>query len=124
MADAAVLEYTAQFDRLELQSMSDAIISTDELQAAKKRISPDQLAALEAAAERVRLYAGKQALQSWQFTEEDGTMLGQQIMPLDRVGLYVPGGKAAYPSSVLMNVIPASVAGVREITMVVPYSRW
>ena len=118
--DAAVLEYTAQFDRLDLASMGDAIISVDQLQAAKKRISPKQLNALEAAAERIRVFAEKQTLESWQFTEEDGTMLGQQVMPLDRVGLYVPGGKAAYPSSVLMNAIPASVAGVPEITMVVP----
>ncbi len=118
--DAAVVEYTNRFDRLTASSMQECVINADELNAALERISAEQRSALEVATTRVRAYAQRQLLESWQFTEDDGTLLGQQINPLDRVGLYVPGGKAAYPSSVLMNAIPAKAAGVPEIIMVVP----
>lgn len=118
--DVAVIEYTNRFDRTTVSSMQECVITADELDAALQRISIEQRSALEEAASRIRSYAKRQVLESWQYTEEDGTLLGQQINPLDRVGLYVPGGKAAYPSSVLMNAIPAKVAGVPEIIMVVP----
>ncbi len=118
--DAAVLEYTAQFDRLEAKSLSELELSKAKLAAAFANLAPDAKAALQAAAERVRVYHERQVQQSWSYTEADGTLLGQQVTPLDRVGLYVPGGKAAYPSSVLMNAIPAKVAGVQELIMVVP----
>lgn len=118
--DAAVLEYTNRFDQTNATSMADLEIGQSELQAALADLPTDQRQALEAAAERVKQYHEKQVMQSWQYTEPDGTVLGQQVTPLDRVGLYVPGGKAAYPSSVLMNAIPAKVAGVQELVMVVP----
>lgn len=118
--DAALLEYTARFDRLTLGSAAELELGPDVLEAALNRIDPDLRKALETAAARVRAYAEHQKMASWSYTEDDGTVLGQQITPLDRVGLYVPGGKAAYPSSVLMNAIPASVAGVGELVMVVP----
>ncbi len=118
--DAAVLEYTAQFDRLEAKSLPELELSKAKLAAAFANLAPDAKAALQAAAERVRAYHQRQVQQSWSYTEADGTLLGQQVTPLDRVGLYVPGGKAAYPSSVLMNAIPAKVAGVQELIMVVP----
>lgn len=118
--DAAVIEYTQRFDRLAVNSMADLELAPATLAAAFAGLSVDQRTALEAAAARVRSYHEKQKQDSWQYTEADGTVLGQKITPLDRVGLYVPGGKAAYPSSVLMNAIPAKVAGVREIIMVVP----
>ncbi len=118
--DAAVVEYTNRFDRTHADSMADLEIPLARLQEALERISPQHRAALERAAERVRLYAERQKLESWSYTEADGTVLGQQVTPLDRVGLYVPGGKAAYPSSVLMNAVPAKVAGVGELIMVVP----
>jgi histidinol dehydrogenase len=118
--DAAVLEYTRRFDRLEAASMSALELPQAELQAALAQLPAAQRAALEQAAERVRVYHEKQLMHSWSYTEADGTMLGQQVTALDRVGLYVPGGKAAYPSSVLMNAIPAKVAGVKELIMVVP----
>ena len=118
--DEAVLDYTARFDRLQLASMQDAILTHEDLSASLARIPTERRQALEAAAARVRAYAEKQKMSSWQYTEADGTVLGQQVAPLDRAGVYVPGGKAAYPSSVLMNVIPAKVAGVPEIVMVVP----
>ncbi|MCA1804176.1 MAG: histidinol dehydrogenase [Xanthomonadaceae bacterium] len=118
--DAAVVEYTNRFDRTHADSMADLEIPLTRLQEALERISPQHRAALERAAERVRLYAERQKLESWSYTEADGTVLGQQVTPLDRVGLYVPGGKAAYPSSVLMNAVPAKVAGVGELIMVVP----
>lgn len=118
--DTAVVEYTNRFDRLSVSSMQECVIDAVELKAALNRISTEQRAALELAATRVETYAKRQLLESWQFVESDGTLLGQQINPLDRVGLYVPGGKAAYPSSVLMNAIPAKVAGVPEVVMVVP----
>jgi len=118
--DAAVLEYTARFDRLSVQSMADLELPQARLEAAFNDLAADAKAALQAAAARVRIYHERQVQHSWSYTEADGTLLGQQITPLDRVGLYVPGGKAAYPSSVLMNAIPAKVAGVAELIMVVP----
>jgi len=118
--DAAVVEYSNKFDRLAVSSMADLELSKSELQKALDGLPAEQRQALEAAAQRVRIYHEKQKLEGWRYTEADGTMLGQMITPLDRVGLYVPGGKAAYPSSVLMNAIPAKVAGVKELIMVVP----
>jgi len=118
--DAALLEYTARFDRCPVAQAGDLEIPLDDCHRAVSAIDTGQRAALELAAERVRAYAGHQKLESWSYTEADGTVLGQQVMPMDRVGLYVPGGKAAYPSSVLMNAIPARVAGVGELVMVVP----
>jgi histidinol dehydrogenase len=121
--DAAVLEYTARFDHLPVAAMSALELTQAELKAAFEAIPAVQREALEAAARRVRSYhqAQKEASgESWSYRDEDGTLLGQKVTPLDRVGIYVPGGKAAYPSSVLMNAIPAHVAGVGEIIMVVP----
>lgn len=118
--DAAVLEYTQQLDNNPAQQFSDLIIPASQLQAALHAINAQQRDALSVAAERIRRYATHQKLESWQYTEADGSVLGQQITALDRVGLYVPGGKAAYPSSVLMNALPAKVAGVGELLMVVP----
>jgi len=121
--DAAVLEYTKRFDRLDVADMHALELTADELRAAFESLPAVQREALEAAARRVRSYheAQKKASgESWQYRDEDGTLLGQKVTPLDRVGIYVPGGKAAYPSSVLMNAIPAHVAGVGEIIMVVP----
>ncbi|MDM8567424.1 histidinol dehydrogenase [Candidatus Halobeggiatoa sp. HSG11] len=114
--DTALLDYTNKFDRRQLQDAKELIVSPKPLQ--QNLIS--QTKALEQAAERIKNYHQHQLQQSWQYSEPDGTILGQQITPLDRVGLYVPGGKAAYPSSVLMNAIPAKVAGVKEVIMVVP----
>ena len=121
--DAALLDYTARFDGLEVTSMSALELTQAELKAAFESIPAAQRDALVAAAQRVRTYheAQKKANgESWSYRDEDGTLLGQKVTPLDRVGIYVPGGKAAYPSSVLMNAIPAHVAGVAEIIMVVP----
>jgi histidinol dehydrogenase len=118
--DAAVLEYTQRFDRLDAKSVAALEISPRDLQAALKALPAEQRSALEQAAERVRRYHQKQRIESWNYVESDGTMLGQKVTPLDRAGLYVPGGKAAYPSSVLMNALPAKVAGVQELIMVVP----
>jgi histidinol dehydrogenase len=118
--DAAVLEYTNRFDKTGADSLAQLEIPQAELQAALTSLPAAQREALQAAADRVRSYHEKQVMQSWQYTEADGTLLGQQVTSLDRVGLYVPGGKAAYPSSVLMNAIPAKVAGVQELIMVVP----
>lgn len=118
--DAAVLEYTNRFDKTNASSLAALEIPQAELQAALTSLPAAQREALQAAADRVRSYHEKQVIQSWQYTEADGTLLGQQVTALDRVGLYVPGGKAAYPSSVLMNAIPAKVAGVQELVMVVP----
>jgi histidinol dehydrogenase len=118
--DAAVLEYTDKFDRLAAASMADLEVPRARLEQALLALPSERRAALEAAAERVRRYHERQIQASWSYTEEDGTLLGQQVTALDRVGLYVPGGKAAYPSSVLMNAIPARVAGVTELIMVVP----
>ncbi len=118
--DAALLEYTAKFDRLSLNSAAELQISKARLFAALERIPADQRQALETSAKRVRDYHERQVQASWSYEEADGTMLGQQVTPLDSVGLYVPGGKAAYPSSVIMNAIPAKVAGVETLIMVVP----
>lgn len=118
--DAAVLEYTNKFDRRNAQSISDLVVTAEQLKNALTEITPEQRNALEVAAERIRSYHKHQLQTSWQYTEADGTILGQQISAMERVGLYVPGGKASYPSSVLMNAIPAKVAGVDELTMVVP----
>ena len=121
--DAAVLDFTRRFDGLAVDRMVELELGADELRRAFEGLPPDQRQALQAAAARVRRYheAQKQASgESWSFRDEDGTLLGQKVTPLDRVGIYVPGGKAAYPSSILMNAIPAHVAGVSEIIMVVP----
>ena len=118
--DAALLDYTTRFDRFVPASAAALELTAAELKAAFDRIPDATRTALEAAAERVRRYHERQKMQSWSYTEADGTLLGQQVTPLDRVGIYVPGGKAAYPSSVLMNALPAKVAGVAEIIMVVP----
>ena len=121
--DAAVLEYTQRFDGLNASSVAELEITQTELQAALDGLPAAQRQALQAAAARVRKYheAQKKASgESWRYRDEDGTLLGQKVTPLDRVGIYVPGGKAAYPSSVLMNAIPAHVAGVQDIVMVVP----
>jgi histidinol dehydrogenase len=122
--DAALLQYTQQFDRTAVNQVRDLEIASSDLAAAYQALPQEQASALRAAAERVRAYHERQKVEtgchSWEYTESNGTRLGQKITPLDRVGIYVPGGKAAYPSSVLMNAIPAKVAGVGEIVMVVP----
>ena len=122
--DAAVLRMTKQFDRLDVSSMKDLELSQQQMKDAFNSLPENQRLALEAAAFRVRNYHERQKQESgchsWEYTEADGTTLGQKVTPIDRVGLYVPGGKAAYPSSVLMNAIPAKVAGVQEVIMVVP----
>jgi histidinol dehydrogenase len=118
--DAAVLEYTRKFDRLSLANAAAMELSRAELRVAFEGLPAEQRNALEQAAQRVTDYHRKQVQTSWSYTDADGTLLGQQVTPLDRVGLYVPGGKAAYPSSVLMNALPAKVAGVAELIMVVP----
>lgn len=121
--DAALVEYTGRFDGLDVAGMADLTLDCARLELALQRITSEQRQALEVAAERVRVYHQHQRQESWRYTEADGTVLGQQVTPLDRVGLYVPGGKASYPSSVLMNAIPAKVAGVPEVVMVVPTPR-
>jgi len=118
--DKALLDYTNKFDRMSAADMLVLSIDKERLQQALDGLPDDQRQALEVSAERVKRYHDKQKMESWSYTEEDGTLLGQQVTPLDRVGLYVPGGQAAYPSSVLMNAIPAKVAGVKELIMVVP----
>ncbi|MFY9973090.1 MAG: histidinol dehydrogenase, partial [Chromatiaceae bacterium] len=118
--DAALVDYTTHLDRWTPASPSDLEIPRDRLERAWQAIPAAQRKALEQAAARIRAYAERQRLESWSYQEADGTLLGQQVTPLDRAGLYVPGGKAAYPSSVLMNAIPAKVAGVSELIMVVP----
>ncbi len=118
--DSALLEYSRRFDQLDVASVAELEMPVERLQLACERIGQREREALELAADRIRSYAQHQKLESWQYTEADGTLLGQQISALDRAGLYVPGGKAAYPSSVLMNAIPATVAGVPELVMVVP----
>lgn len=118
--DAAVVELTNRFDGTQAASMADLELSQERLQQALETISLEQRSALETAAQRIRDYHQKQLATSWQYEEADGTLLGQQVSAMDRVGIYVPGGKAAYPSSVLMNAMPAKVAGVQEIIMVVP----
>ena len=122
--DEAVLGFTKQFDRLNVASVSDLEIPQKDLELAYNALSSEQKNALDIAAQRVRTYHEHQKIEagchSWEYQEKDGTRLGQKVTPLDRVGIYVPGGKAAYPSSVLMNAIPAKVAGVAEVIMVVP----
>ncbi len=118
--DSALIEYSNRFDRRAVNSFADLQVGDDQLVQALAEITPQQRRALETAAERVRLYHEKQVQNSWQYQEPDGTVLGQKVTALDRVGIYVPGGKASYPSSVLMNALPAKVAGVGEIIMVVP----
>ena len=118
--DAAVIEYTNRFDGMSATSMADLTLSQEELKAAFERLPENVQAALTTAARRIADYHQHQKQSSWQYTDADGTVLGQQITALDRVGIYVPGGKASYPSSVMMNAMPAHVAGVQEIIMVVP----
>lgn len=118
--DEALLEYTRRFDNVNATTIEALELPKPYLQQALQALPPFQRHALEQAAQRIRAYHEKQPAQSWQYQEADGTILGQKITPLDRVGLYVPGGKASYPSSVLMNAIPARVAGVQELFMVVP----
>ena len=121
--DAAVLDYTRRFDHLDVKTMAELELPASSLKAAFDGLPDTQRQALEQAAARVTRYHERQKIDSWEYQEEDGTRLGQKITPLDRVGLYVPGGKAAYPSSVLMNALPAKVAGVGELIMVVPTPR-
>jgi histidinol dehydrogenase len=118
--DDAVVEYTSRFDRMNVSGMSELEISAERLEQALQSIDAKERESLQRAADRVRAYHEHQLSTSWSYVEDDGTLLGQQVTPLDKVGLYVPGGKAAYPSSVLMNAIPAKVAGVEQIIMVVP----
>ena len=118
--DGAVVEYTNRFDRVSVASMAELEIPKSSMTAALERIPEDQRKALEFSMQRLFAYHEHQRAESWSYTEPDGTMLGQKVTALERVGLYVPGGKAAYPSSVLMNAVPAKVAGVSEIIMVVP----
>ena len=118
--DAALVEFSNRFDRRSVKTISELKVAPAQLQQSLKKISVEQRNALEQAAVRIRAFHEKQRADSWQYTEADGTVLGQRVTPLDRVGIYVPGGKASYPSSVLMNAIPAKVAGVAEIIMVVP----
>jgi histidinol dehydrogenase len=118
--DAALLEYTERFERIKVARVDDLELSRRELEKARSGLKRDEREALEQAAVRIRKYHERQAAKSWQFTEADGTTLGQRVTPLERVGMYVPGGLAAYPSSVLMNAIPARIAGVRELIMCVP----
>lgn len=121
--DAALLDYTRQFDGVEATDFSQLELSQERLQQALDSLPAAQRSALQTAADRVRSYHEHQRQDSWQYTDADGTLLGQKVTPLDRAGLYVPGGKATYPSSVLMNAIPAKVAGVPEVIMVVPTPR-
>ena len=118
--DKALIDYSIKFDGVKAKTMADLMISQEELEKSFNDLSNKQKNAITIAAERVKAYHLKQNQKTWSYTEDDGTMLGQKITPLDRVGMYVPGGKAAYPSSVLMNAIPAKVAGVEELIMVVP----
>lgn len=118
--DAALLEYTRRFDKLKAKAVRDLELPKASLAAALLTLPYPQRQALEEAASRIRAYHEKQLIQSWSYRDADGTLLGQQVTPIERVGMYVPGGKAAYPSTVLMNAIPAKLAGVRELIMTVP----
>lgn len=118
--DAALIDYSVKFDGVKVSSMADLTLDTKTLKNAFDNLDNKEKTALQTAANRVRDYHHKQKQDTWTYTEDDGTMLGQKITPLDRVGIYVPGGKAAYPSSVLMNAIPAKVAGIEELIMVTP----
>ncbi|MCR6650643.1 MAG: histidinol dehydrogenase [Cellvibrionaceae bacterium] len=121
--DSALVEYTNRFDQRQVAEMSELVLQRDQLEAALGRVPAAQREALEQAAQRIRDYHQHQRQESWRYTGEDGTVLGQKVTPMDRVGMYVPGGKASYPSSVLMNAIPAHVAGVPEIVVVSPTPR-
>ena len=121
--DRAVLDFTNQFDGLGATSPADLIVTTEQLQAALARVSENQRSALSHAAERIRNYHEKQKQSSWRYEEADGSIYGQKVSPLSRVGVYVPGGKANYPSSMLMLAIPAQVAGVKEI-VAIKFSLW
>ena len=121
--DSSVLSFTSEFDLLNAKSISELVIAKESLQKSYNNLNQKQKDALCIAAERIKSYHQMQKQESWNYTDDDGTLLGQKVSPLDRVGLYVPGGKAAYPSSVLMNSIPAKVAGVNELIMVVPTPR-
>jgi histidinol dehydrogenase len=123
LGDVAVLDYTRRFDQLDARTMAELELPQAELAAAFTSLPQAQRTALEQAAGRISSYHQRQKADSWEYTEADGTRLGQKLTPLDRAGLYVPGGKAAYPSSVLMNALPAKVAGVKELIMVVPTPR-
>ncbi len=116
----ALIEYTQQFDHVQANSITELELTKDDLHRSLSVLPEDQRQALEHAAERIKNYHQKQVAETWRYQEDDSTMLGQKVTPLDRVGLYVPGGKASYPSSVLMNALPAKVAGVKELIMVVP----
>ena len=118
--DKSLIDYSVKFDNVNADSLADLTINRTEIESAYKELGDAERKALDIAAERIEQYHQKQKQKTWTYTEEDGSMLGQKVTPLDRVGLYVPGGKAAYPSSVLMNAIPAKVAGVKELVMVVP----
>ena len=118
--DQAVIDYTNRFDQCNISTSKELELLSARLQSAWENLPVEKSQALQTAANRIRAYAEKQKMESWQYSETDGTILGQKITALDRAGLYVPGGKAAYPSSVLMNAIPAKVAGVGELIMVVP----
>ena len=118
--DKSVLDYTQKFDSVDATSLSDLVISKERLKESFDNLDEEQKKALSTAADRIKSYHQKQIQESWSYTEEDGTVLGQKVIPIERTGLYVPGGEAAYPSSVLMNAIPAKVAGVEELVMVVP----
>jgi len=118
--DAALVEYTRRFDRTEAVTGADLTVSGERLEQALAAVGENELRALREAADRIRGYHEHQLAESWSYSEPDGTRLGQQVTPLDRVGLYVPGGKASYPSSVLMNAIPAKVAGVGKVVLTVP----
>ncbi len=118
--DKSVLDYTQKFDSVDAASIADLVISKERLKESFDNLDEEQKKALSTAADRIKSYHQKQIQESWSYTEEDGTVLGQTVIPIERAGLYVPGGKAAYPSSVLMNATPAKVAGVEELVMVVP----
>tara|TARA_B100000959_G_scaffold11230_1_gene11266 strand:- start:1526 stop:2221 length:696 start_codon:yes stop_codon:yes gene_type:complete len=118
--DKSLIDYSVNFDNVNAKSLADLTINPKDIKSAYKELEDVERKALDVAAERIEQYHQKQKQSTWTYTDEDGSILGQKITPLDRVGLYVPGGKAAYPSSVLMNAIPAKVAGVRELIMVVP----
>ncbi len=118
--DKSLIDYSVKFDNVNAESLADLTINSRDIESAYKELKDTERRALEVAAERIKQYHQKQKQNTWTYTDEYGSILGQKVTPLDRVGLYVPGGKAAYPSSVLMNAIPAKVAGVRELVMVVP----
>ena len=118
--DVSVLDYTNKLDSLKAESIAELIVSKESLKESFDNLAIEQKNALLTAAERIKSYHQNQVQESWSYLEDDGSMLGQKITPLERAGLYVPGGKAAYPSSVLMNSIPAKVAGVEDLIMVVP----